>query len=152
MHSSSWRRARRDLALCTRLVIELQSAAAIAAVALAERRLLRVAVDVRFRRRGRHERHVVERGHEHAAVERPEVEEPLELESPPAAPRGRCAAGRHEVVLGPAAQAGHVPGHAGRRSPRSRPLQRAASGIIRANAASVRTSPSVARTAASDRA
>ena len=115
---------------------------------------LGVAVDVGCGRRRRHERHVVERGHQDPPVHRPEVEEPLELRVGvrPLLGAGPRRVG-HEVVLGAGAEPGHVPRHAGsRRTPLTPASHRSASGIIRSKASAVRTSPSVARVAASDRA
>ena len=110
-----------------------------------------VAVDVGLGGRRRHQRHVVERRHQHAPVHDPEVEQALQV-GVGVRDLVRAVARRlgHEVVLGAGAEAGHAPGRAvplrsTSFAPRS---QRSASGIIRANAASVRTSPRAARAAA----
>src|SRR5439155_15011163 len=98
-----------------------------------------------------HECHVVEGGQQDPPVQRVEMDEAVEL---------RVAAGRSlapgpralrpEEVLDTAAQPGHVPGKA---VPLDRfgnaSFDRSPSSIMRANASSVSTSPSVARIAAS---
>ena len=104
------------------------------------------------RRRRRHQRHVVERREEHAAVERVQVHEALELEV--ARRRGLAPGARAlgaEQVLGAAAELRHVPGHAVASIASSTPaVKRSPSAIIRSNASSVSTCSSVARIAASE--
>ena len=80
---------------------------------------LGVAVDVGLGRRRAHQRHVVERREQDAAVERVQVQEALEL----GVARGRGLAAvarrlRREAVLGAGAEPGHVPRQAGSRDRR----------------------------------